>query len=224
MIYTICRHAPCYRSHDVCQPIQPVARARIEEVLLQYLYHPAIHHRHYQRYQPQFPPLLPVAQHIPHQRSPQAQIHQHVRPLVRTLHRRQLEMRLTYQAAIQYDSRHHRTFPIAQCTSYSQTYLFHCLCVNQIAFSPAEFCRLFVAIRCSRPLEHLHYNVLIYNLVPKHKSPASPKPGTIYFFSFNSGSIAAHQRVACSGIVAFRYSMACFVPIVQARCTCFGVP
>jgi len=38
-----------------------------------------------------------------------------------------------------------------------------------------------------------------YIFSPKAKSPASPKPGTIYALAFNSLSIAPTQRVVLSG-------------------------
>ena len=62
----------------------------------------------------------------------------------------------------------------------------------------------------------------IYSLPPKHKSPASPKPGTIYLCGLSIGSITAHHKVHCSGIVACKCAIACGVAKAQTRCTLAG--
>lgn len=61
--------------------------------------------------------------------------------------------------------------------------------------------------RCSSP----------YSFSPKHKSPASPKPGTIYLCSFIPGSMAAHQMVvSASGNVFFTCSTPSGVAMTHA--------
>ena len=61
--------------------------------------------------------------------------------------------------------------------------------------------------RCSSP----------YSFSPKHKSPASPKPGTMYLCSFIPGSMAAHQMVvSASGNVFFTCSTPSGVAMTHA--------
>ena len=43
-----------------------------------------------------------------------------------------------------------------------------------------------------------------YSFSPKHKSPASPKPGTIYLCGLSTGSTVATHKSTSSALVCFK--------------------
>ena len=66
---------------------------------------------------------------------------------------------------------------------------------------------------------------IFYSLEPKQRSPASPRPGTIYLCGLRTGSTVATQRSTSAGLVCCKTKSTPSVqPSTDTICVCAGLP